>query len=75
MAFDPIDLKSSADAIALAIKDFGTKLQGAVTNLNTVVETAQNAGVVVTNNFFKRLNEVLPKINIQVNIKDKETIE
>lgn len=73
---DLIDnLKPAADSIAKGINDFGIKLQGTVTNLNTVADTLGNNLIKVTNNFFKHLNEVIPRININIQIKDKEIVE
>lgn len=72
---DILDIKPAADSIANAVIDFGTKLQGAITNLNTVADTLGNNMIKVTNNFFKQLNEVIPRININIQIKDKEIVE
>jgi ABC-type transporter Mla subunit MlaD len=72
---DILDIKPAADSIANAVTDFGTKLEASITNLNTVADTLGNNLIKVTNNFFKQLNEVIPRININIQIKDKEIVE
>ena len=68
---DILDIKPAADSLSKGINDFGVKLQGTVTNLNTVVDTLGNNLIKVTNNFFDRLKEVIPLIHIE--IKDKNS--